>query len=561
MGRRASHIVLVCIALGTPAIGAAAPSEVERPPRPNILFVFADDHAYQAIGAYGSRINRTPNIDRLAREGMRFDRALVTNSICGPSRAVILTGKYSHINGVLDNSTEFDGGQQTFPKLLRQAGYQTAIIGKWHLRSDPTGFDYWQVLPGQGFYYNPDLRVRGGTRRHEGYVTDVITDLALDWLRTERDPDAPFLLMLQHKAPHRNWMPGPDHLSLYDGVTLPEPETLFDDYRHRATPAANQEMEIDRHMALSYDLKVWPVEPGEVPDWAGPAWERRYQRLTEEQRAAWDAVYVPRNEAFRRSAPTGGDLVRYKYQRYLQDYLRTIASIDDNLGRVLDYLDNQGLADDTVVVYSSDQGFFLGEHGWFDKRWIYEESLRTPLIVRWPGEAASGSHSRAIVSNLDLPATFLDVAGVPIPSDLQGRSLVPLLRGETPADWRASFYYHYYESMVAHGVPEHFGVVTERHKLVRFPETDEWELFDRRTDPHELRNVYGSAEYAEVQGELTEELQRLQRELGVLPEYSISSRTGSSSAATATGSMVRGTARQDSQSAPLPARSVGTPPP
>lgn len=508
----------IALVVGAVILAACAPQEPVAPTSPNILFVFADDHAYQAISAYGSRINRTPNLDRLGESGMIFDRALVTNSICAPSRAVILTGMYSHLNGVLDNRLEFDGSQQTFPKLLQAAGYQTAMIGKWHLKSDPTGFDHWEVLPGQGYYYNPDMKIPGETRQHEGYVTDLVTDFALEWLQNGRDPDAPFLLMLQHKAPHRNWMPGPDHLTTYEDQTLPEPPTLFDDYANRASPAAHQEMEIGRHMTLRYDLKVTPVEPDEVPDWDERAWQNRYDRFTEEQRTAWDAAYGPSNAAFRRLAPTGAELVSWKYQRYVKDYLRTIASVDDNLGRVLDYLDQSGLADNTVVVYSSDQGFYLGEHGWFDKRWIYEESLRTPLIVRWPGVVEPGSRNGAMVSNLDFAATFLEAAGVAVPADMQGRSLVPLLRGQTPADWRQSFYYHYYESMVSHAVPEHYGVVTQRYKLVRFPESDEWELFDLETDPHELRNVYDDPDYAGIRAELEAELSRLRVELRVPEE-------------------------------------------
>lgn len=482
--------------------------------RPNILFVFADDHAYQAVSAYGSRINRTPNIDRLAREGMLFRTALVTNSICAPSRAVILTGRYSHLNGVRDNSLPFDGSQQTFPKLLQQAGYQTAIVGKWHLKSDPTGFDYWNVLPGQGHYYNPDLRTARGTTRHEGYVTDVITALALEWLQEGRDPGRPFMLMYQHKAPHRNWMPGPAHLTLYDGVSIPEPYTLFDDYRDRARPAREQEMEIGRHLELGYDLKVEPT--GDDP--GAQAYEGTHGRLTPAQRRIWDAAYVPKNDAFRAANLEGRDLVRWKYQRYVKDYLRTIASIDDNLGRVLRWLDETRLATSTVVVYTSDQGFYLGEHGWFDKRWMYEESLRTPLIVRWPGVVEEGSESSAMVSNLDLPETFLQIAGVEVPGDMQGRSLAPILQsgGETPWDWRRSFYYHYYEGLEGpHAVARHEGVRTDRHKLIRYYTTDEWELFDLVTDPLEMRSVAGTKEYARIEEELRAELKRLRGELRV----------------------------------------------
>ena len=510
---------VLLLVLLTGATSSCAPGEPPaRSEHPNILFVFADDHAYQAIGAYGSAINRTPNIDRLAEGGIRFDRAVVTNSICAPARAVIQTGRYSHLNGVRDNSDVFDGGQVTFPKLLRDAGYQTAVIGKWHLKSDPTGFDHWEVLPGQGAYYNPDLLIpdadTAARHQRDGYVTDVITDLALDWLRDERDPESPFLLMVQHKAPHRSWMPGPDHLTTYENVTIPEPETLFDDYAGRASPAANQEMTIARHMFDVYDLKLEPLPGTDLPEWQASAFER----MSAEQKTAWDAAYGPRNEAFRAHEPEGEDLTRWKYQRYIKDYLRTIASIDDNLGRILDWLDETGLSENTVVVYTSDQGFYLGEHGWYDKRWMYEESFRTPLLVRWPGRAEPGSSSGAIVSNLDFAPTFLDMAGLEAPAPMQGRSLVPLLEGDTPADWRTSFYYHYYEADGPHAVAEHYGVATARYKLIRYPATDEWELFDLETDPHELTSRADDPAYAGIRMELETELERLREELEVPAE-------------------------------------------
>jgi len=477
--------------------GAGAPS------RPNILFVFADDHAYQVIGAYGSKINQTPNIDRIAREGMRFDRAYVTNSICGPMRAVIQTGKYSHLNGFLVNGNEFDGTQQTFPKLLQKVGYQTAVIGKWHLgeHQKPQGFDYSEVLVGQGPYYNPKMLRDGVPVEHQGYTTDIITDLALEWLQKTRDPERPFMLMYQHKAPHRNWQPGPDHLTLYDDVEIPEPETLFDDYSGRGTPAHTQDMTIARTMT-PHDLKL-----------------DLQTELNDAQRKAWDAAYGPKNAAFEAAGLEGEALVRWKYQRYIKDYLRCVASVDDNLGRVLDYLDESGLAQNTIVVYTSDQGFYLGEHGWFDKRWIYEESLRTPLLVRWPGVVAPGSVNDDIVSPLDFAETFLEVAGAAVPGDMQGQSLVPVLRGETPADWRKAFYYHYYEFPGWHDVRRHYGVTDGRYKLIHFyePDVDEWELYDLEADPREMRSVYGDPGHAEIQATLLEELARL-RERYQVPE-------------------------------------------
>ena len=475
--------------------------------RPNILFIFSDDHAYQAISAYGSVLNRTPNIDRIAREGMRFDNALVTNSICAPSRAVILTGKYSHLNGVVDNRLAFDGNQQTFPKLLSAAGYQTALFGKWHLKSNPTGFDAWQVLPGQGSYYNPDFITPEGNKRYEGYVTEVTTELCLDWLNS-RDKSKPWLLMCQHKAPHRNWMPAPSKLYTYEGVKFPEPPTLFDDYENRATPAHKQAMEIDRHMTLGSDLKVL----GEGPQLQGPAAELK--RMNDAQRRMWNAAYARRTRELQEKKPQGKDLVRWKYQQYMQDYLGCVDSVDDSVGRLLNWLDANGEAANTLVIYSSDQGFYLGEHGWFDKRWIYEESVRTPMIARFPGVTKPGSACPEMVANIDLPETFLEAAGVPVPQEMQGRSMLPILSGRTPSDWRKVFYYHYYEKGV-HDVAPHDGVRTGRYTLAHYYETDEWELFDRQKDPRQLRNVYSDEAYAAVVKELKADLARLRKELKV----------------------------------------------
>ncbi|MEZ6141414.1 MAG: sulfatase [Zavarzinella sp.] len=463
----------------------------------NILFIFSDDHAYQAISAYGhqGKLLDTPNIDRLAKEGMRFDRCLTTNSICGPSRAVILTGKYSHLNGFHANQrTPFDGSQQTFPKIFQKQGYQTAIVGKWHLMSNPTGFDYWHILPGQGAYYNPPMNDNGKQVKHTGYTTDIITDLSLDWLKN-RDKSKPFMLMCQHKAPHRNWQPALRHLGHDNDRKYPEPETLFDDYSGRGIAEKTQDMTIEKTMDRN-DLKL--NTPG---------------NLTTEQRAAWDAYYQPRNQAFEKAKLEGKELVRWKYNRYMHDYLACIKAVDENVGRMLKWLDDEGLAENTLVVYSSDQGFYLGEHGWFDKRWIYEESLRTPLLVRWPGVTKPGSTNNKIVSNLDFPETFLDAVGAPIPADMQGKSLIPLLKGETPADWRKSFYYHYYEFPGAHSVRRHYGVVTDQHKLFHFyePQINYWELIDNKKDPQEMKSVYGDPAYAEVQKELHAELERLEK--------------------------------------------------
>jgi len=463
--------------------------------------IFSDDHAYQAISAYGDprRLVSTPNIDRLASEGMRFDRCLVTNSICGPSRATVLTGKYSHSNGFYNNTnSRFDGSQPTFPKLLRAGGYQTALFGKWHLVTDPTGFDEWQILPGQGVYYNPPMFAAGGKVQHQGYVTDIITELSLAWLK-KRDRSKPFLLMCQHKAPHRQWEPALRHLGHDNDRLYPEPSTLFDDYSGRGKAEHGQDMTIAGTLTEN-DLKLVPP-PG----------------LTADQQTIWDAYYEPRNTTFRTARLEGKELVRWKYNRYLHDYLGCIKAVDESVGRLLAFLDEEKLAGDTIVVYASDQGFYLGEHGWFDKRWIFEESLRTPLLVRWPGVVKPGSRTDLIVSNLDFAETFLDAAGLAVPAGMQGRSLLPLLQGQAPGDWRTSLYYHYYEYPGPHNVRRHYGVVTDRYKLVHFyePEVNEWELFDLRTDPSELRSVFGQADHATVQRELGGELDRLRRNLGV----------------------------------------------
>jgi arylsulfatase A-like enzyme len=469
---------------------------------PNIVFIFSDDHAYQAISAYGDarKLLETPNIDRIAKAGVRFDRCLVPNSICGPSRATVLTGTYNHINGFYNNSgnVRFDGEQTTFPKLLQKVGYQTAMVGKWHLGSDPTGFDFWQILVGQGVYYNPPMIRQGETIQNSGYVTDIITDVSLDWL-AKRDKTKPFLLMCQHKAPHREWSPALRHLNTDNDRVYAEPATLFDDYSGRGAAEHDQDMTIAKTFT---DLDVKFNTP---------------PRMTPEQRKVWDEYYEPRNAKARAANLTGKDLVRWRYQRYMHDYLATIRSLDEGVGRVLDYLDKEGLTENTIVVYASDQGFYLGEHGWFDKRWIFEESVRTPFLVRWPGVTKPGTVNKDLVSNLDFAETFLEVAGVPVPERMQGQSLVSTLRGRTPADWRKAFYYQYYEYPTPHRVRPHYGVVTDRYKLVRFYGVGEdyTELFDLQTDPQEMRSVFGEPAYAATTAELEKEMARLRKELKV----------------------------------------------
>lgn len=449
--------------------------------RPNILFIMSDDHAAHAISAYGSVINRTPHLDRIAQEGMRLDNCFCTNSICAPSRATILTGLYSHLNGVETLDDRFDSSQQHVGKLLQAAGYQTAIIGKWHLGHgeghDPTGFDYWSVLPGQGHYYDPVMIEMGERKKYEGYVTDIITDLSLDWLRG-RDPSRPFALMCHHKAPHRPWDPDPKYADLYEDVDIPEPPTFDDDYSNRSRAAAAATMRIDRDLSAR-DLKVEP--PAGLSD---------------------------------------AELKRWKYQRYIKDYLRCVASIDDNVGRLLDYLDEAGLTENTVVVYTSDQGFFLGDHGWYDKRFFYEESLRMPFLIRYPKEIAPGSHSDLMILNTDFAPLFLDYAGVPVPDNMQGRSFRSILRGEQVPDWRRSMYYRYFMHLAHHNVYAHYGIRSERYKLIYYyeesPEPPEWELFDLESDPHEMRNVYEDPAYAQVVDELKAELHRVRVEVGDL---------------------------------------------
>jgi len=441
--------------------------------KPNILFIMTDDHASHAMSCYGSRINETPNLDRIATGGMRFENCFCCNSICGPSRAAILTGKHSHANGFRMNGDRFDGTQQTVPKLLKAAGYQTAMIGKWHLETDPTGFDHWNILPGQGAYHDPMFIEMGERKKHTGYVTDLITDFSMDWI-TKRDKTRPFFLMCHHKAPHRNWQPDAKHAKLYEDGDIPEPETFNDDYKTRGTAARSTTMTIENHLTKS-DVKA-DVPPG----------------LTGAARKNW------------------------LYQRYIKDYLRCVASVDDNVGRLLDFLDKEGLADDTLVVYTSDQGFYLGDHGWYDKRFMYEESLRMPLLVRYPRITKPGSVNRDLVQNIDFAPLFLDAAGQPTPADMHGRSLLPLLRGETPSDWRKSIYYHYYEYPAVHSVKRHYGVRTLRHKLIHFyHDVDEWELYDLEKDPHELNNVYADPAYAAVATELKAELERLRAQLKV----------------------------------------------
>lgn len=450
--------------------------------RPNIIFIMSDDHAASAVSAYGSKLVQTPNIDRIGREGMRFDNAFCTNSLCGPSRAVILTGKYSHRNGYMMNETNtFDGSQMTFPKLFQAAGYETAIIGKWHLESDPTGFDYWSILLGQGQYNDAPFNTMGKTEVHPGYVTDVTSQMTIDWLKHRRDPTRPFVLISQHKAPHANFNPPPRYRHVFDGVTFPEPPTLFDDYATRSVAARDNDMRLDPYMELQF-----------VDDNEG-----RYQ--------------VP-------PELTGQERTRWIYQFFLRNYLGCVKAVDDAVGDLLKTLDELGLAENTIVVYTSDQGFYLGEHGWYDKRFMYEESLRNPLLIRYPRSIAPGGVESRMVLNLDYAQTFLDYAGISAPADMQGRSMRPLLDRQPGALWRQSIYYHYYEYPGWHYVRRHYGVRKDRYKLIHFyHDIDAWELYDLQTDPHELNNLADDQAHAGVRRELEAELLRLQKQYGDSP--------------------------------------------
>ncbi len=477
----------------------------------NIVYIMTDDHTAQMMSCYDTRYIETPNLDRIARDGVRFTNSFVANSLSGPSRACMITGKHSCANGFFDNSTcIFDGAQQTFPKLLQQAGYQTALIGKWHLGSLPTGFDFWEILPGQGDYYNPDfITQQGDTVRHTGYVTNIITDEAIRWMEEQRAPERPFCLLVHHKAIHRNWMADTCHLELYEDRTFPLPENYFDDYEGRPAAAA-QEMSIIEDMDLIYDLKMLRHDKDSR---LKGLYEYFIGRMNADQRAAWDAFYNPIIEDFYRRNPQGRELAEWKFQRYMRDYMKTVQSLDDNVGRVLDYLESKGLLDNTLVVYTSDQGFYMGEHGWFDKRFMYEESMRTPLIMRLPAGFDRRGDIDLMVQNIDYAPTFLELAGVKVPENIHGRSLVPLLRGEEPADWRDALYYHYYEYPAEHMVKRHYGVRTERYKLIHFyNDIDVWELYDLREDPSEMHNIYGQPGTEAVTAELKERIAALQEQ-------------------------------------------------
>ena len=483
--------------------------------KPNIIFIMADDHAYQAMSCYDGSLNSTPNIDRIANEGMLFMNSYVTNSICAPSRAVLLTGKYSHMNGHFTNGHKFDGTQLTFPKVLREAGYETALIGKWHLKSEPQSFDYWNVLPGQGHYYNPDFIEMGEKKRHTGYVTTLTTDFALNYLQNLRDPEKPFCLLLHHKAPHGNWKPEEKYLHLFDNKKINPPDNFFDNYENRGSAAREQEMDVAKHMYWGRYVKL-SVNP-ENGDSTGFA--QQLDRFNEEQLASWNESYAPKNAALFEAGLEGEELTLWKFERLMKDYLRCVQSVDDGVGRVLDYLEESGLDENTIVIYTSDQGVYLGEHGWFDKRFMYEESHRMPLVIKYPGKIEPGSINENMVLNLDFAPTFIDYAGVPIPEEIQGESMRPLLENEKNIEWRDAVYYHYFEYPSIHMVKRHYGIRTKCYKLIHFYyDVDEWELYDMEEDPSEMNNIFGKPGTKKITEELTKKLYELKDVYGDTPE-------------------------------------------
>ncbi|TDY60986.1 sulfatase family protein [Algibacter lectus] len=494
--------------------------EAETPQRPNIVFIMSDDHAYQAISAYGHGLNNTPNIDRIANEGALFNRGFVTNSICAPSRAVMLTGKHSFVNGKVDNISPFNWDQDNFAKTLQKSGYQTALIGKIHMDGLPQGFDYSNVLPGQGQYYSPEFIENGVKKTIPGYVTNVTTDIALNWLENKREKDKPFLMLYHQKAPHRTWMPEEKYLTLFDDKTFDPPANFFDDYEGRPAAAAH-EMGIYKDMDLVYDLKMLDKD-GDIKTKYRGMFQKKYDRMNAEQKAAWDTYYDPIIADFKAKKLEGKELALWKYNRYMHDYLRTIQSVDDGVGEVLDYLKENGLEENTIVVYTSDQGFYLGEHGWFDKRFMYEESFRTPILVKYPKEIKAGTVVNGLVQNLDFAPTFLDYAGVDIPKDIQGESFRKLVNGEA-SEWRDAIYYTYYEFPGEHHVKRHYGVRTDRYKLIHFYyDIEQWELYDLEKDPSEMNNLYNDPAYADVKADMHKQLENMRTKYGDSDELNAS---------------------------------------
>ena len=496
----------VAAATGSMATSCADKAATDKPL--NIVYIMTDDHTAQMMSCYDTRYASTPNLDRIARDGVRFTNSFVANSLSGPSRACLVTGMHSCGNRFYDNETcIFDNTQRTMPKMLQEAGYQTALIGKWHLESIPTGFDYWEIVPGQGHYYNPNfITMQNDTIAVKGYLTNIITDKSIEWLEN-RDESKPFCLFVHHKAQHRNWLSDIKNLEYFEDKTFPLPDNFFDDYEGRPAAAA-QEMSIMKDMDLVYDLKM---RRDGVKTRLSGAYEWMLQRMTPEERKAWDDFYNPIIEDFYTRNPQGQELAEWKFNRYMRDYLKVLKSLDDEVGRLLDYLEEQGLLDNTLVVYASDQGFYMGEHGWFDKRFMYEESMHTPLVMRLPKGFDRRGDIDELVQNIDYAPTFLEIAGVKVPDDMHGVSLLPLLRGEHPEDWRDALYYHFYEYPAEHMVKRHYGVRTDRWKLLHFyNDIDHWELYDLENDPSEMHNLYGKEGYEEITAELLNKIDELQ---------------------------------------------------
>lgn len=511
----------------TPAIifSACGISQQEGKQKPlNIIHIMTDDHSFQTISAYGHPISRlapTPNIDRLAAEGVLFRKAFVENSLSTPSRACLMTGLYSHQNGQRQLGKGIDTTKVFFSELLQESGYQTGVVGKWHMQCEPKGFDFYHVLWDQGEYYNPEFRSQdsnGEYVKEEGYATTLTTDHAIRFLEN-REPEKPFCLLVHHKAPHRNWMPDTKYLNLYEDVEFPYPETFYDDYSTRCEAARKQEMRIEDHMTLIYDLKVNELKdtPAYKNEWSSSGLENSLNRMNEEQRNSWLAAYGPSNEKFIKQNLKGNDLLKWKYQRYLRDYLRCIKTIDDEVGRLINYLEKEGLMDNTIIVYTSDQGFYMGEHGWFDKRFMYEESFRTPLIIRYPNTENRGTECDLLVQNIDYAPTYLDAANLEAPKEMSGTSLIPLLDGNEPAVWRKYLYYHYYDYPAIHQVQRHDGVRDDRYKLIHFygekGEVNCNELYDLQNDPNEINNLYGNADHTEIQDRLQKQLEHFRTTL------------------------------------------------
>ena len=477
----------------------------------NIVYIMTDDHTAQMMSCYDKRYMHTPNLDRIAEHGVRFTSSYVANSLSGPSRACMITGKHSHANGFTDNTTcVFDASQPTFPKMLQRAGYQTAVFGKWHLESLPTGFDKWEIVPGQGDYYNPRfIEMNGDTINQKGYLTDLITDKSIDWIENQRDKGKPFCILIHHKAIHRNWLSKIEDLHLYEDRTFPVPRNFYDDYEGRPAAAA-QEMSIDKDMDLIYDLKM---DRDDLNSSLKPTYLNMIKRMNPQERKAWHEFYDSIASDFYSRNLKGRELAEWKFQRYVRDYMKVVKSLDDNVGRVLDYLEKSGLIENTLVVYTSDQGFYIGEHGWFDKRFMYEESFHTPLIMRLPEGFDRRGDISEMVQNIDYAPTFLEIAGAPIPDDMQGMSLMPLLRGDKNVKWRDALYYHFYEYPAEHSVKRHYGVSNGRYKLIHFyNDIDHWEFYDLLNDPYEMHNIYNVPAVKPLVEKMRQRLVELQKQ-------------------------------------------------